>query len=120
MRSEHLRRKHECELVQTVPDFSIFSKPRVFGVRILCNFSCKKSDTENLMSCKISGVSRVVFATALAGFTMLAAGSAFASQGPGGGLGSAGALTQLTMAIIVYGASAAIVGAGLIGAMRGR
>jgi hypothetical protein len=48
------------------------------------------------------------------------ADAALASQGPGGGLGTASSLTQLTMAIIVYGASALIVGAGLIGAARGR
>jgi hypothetical protein len=33
-------------------------------------------------------------------------------------MGSAGTLTQVTMAILVYGASALIVGAGLIGALR--
>jgi hypothetical protein len=47
-------------------------------------------------------------------------GSALASQGPGGGMGTAGSLTQVTMAILVYGASALIVGAGLIGALRRR
>jgi hypothetical protein len=46
--------------------------------------------------------------------------AAFASQGPGGGMGTASPLTQLAMAIIVYGASAIVVGAGLIGAARGR
>jgi hypothetical protein len=50
----------------------------------------------------------------------LSAGSAFASQGPGGGMGTAGSLTQVAMAVIVYGASALIVGAGLIGAVRQR
>ncbi len=72
------------------------------------------------MFCKTSSVSRLVFASALTGGALLTASNALASQGPGGGLGSASALTQLTMAIIVYGASAAIVGAGLIGAARGR
>jgi hypothetical protein len=48
------------------------------------------------------------------------ADAAFASQGPGGGLGSASNLTQLVMAIIVWGTSALVVGAGLIGAARGR
>ena len=46
--------------------------------------------------------------------------SALASQGPGGGMGAAGNLTQVAMAILVYGASALIVGAGLIGALRRR
>jgi hypothetical protein len=51
---------------------------------------------------------------------LLPVGSALASQGPGGGMGTAGSLTQVTMAVLVYGASALIVGAGLIGALRRR
>ncbi|MEP6839978.1 MAG: hypothetical protein ABJA75_18110 [Bradyrhizobium sp.] len=47
-------------------------------------------------------------------------GAALASQGPGGGMGTASHLTQVAMAILVYGASALVVGAGLIGAVRGR
>jgi hypothetical protein len=46
--------------------------------------------------------------------------SAFASQGPGGGIGTASNFTQTTMAILVYGTAALIVGAGLIGALRRR
>ena len=46
--------------------------------------------------------------------------TALASQGPGGGVGTAGHLTQMAMAILVYGISAVVVGAGLIGAVRGR
>jgi hypothetical protein len=42
------------------------------------------------------------------------------SQGPGGGPGTASGFTQLAMAIIVYGTSALVVGAGLIGAARRR
>jgi hypothetical protein len=45
---------------------------------------------------------------------------AMASQGPGGGMGTASHLTQMVMAILVYGISAIVVGAGLIGAVRGR
>jgi hypothetical protein len=52
--------------------------------------------------------------------TSLWAGAAFASQGPGGGPGTASSFTQLAMAIIVYGASALVVGTGLIGAVRRR
>jgi hypothetical protein len=48
------------------------------------------------------------------------ADAAFASQGPGGGLGSARNFTQLAMAIIVWGTSALVVGTGLIGAVRRR
>ena len=54
-------------------------------------------------------ISRLVFAAILTN-------AAIASQGPGGGPGTASSFTQLTMAIIVYGTSALVVGAGLIGA----
>ena len=56
---------------------------------------------------------------AIAASLALDATSALASQGPGVESGTASPLTQLVMAILVYGASAVIVGAGLIGALRG-
>jgi hypothetical protein len=65
-------------------------------------------------------ISRLAFAATSALATSLAAGAAFASQGPGGGPGTASGFTQLAMAILVYGVSAVIVGAGLIGAARQR
>jgi len=49
---------------------------------------------------------------------MLWASAGLASQGPGAGPGTASHFTQLTMAILVYGVSALVVGAGLIGAVR--
>jgi hypothetical protein len=52
--------------------------------------------------------------------TLLAAGHALASQGPGGGAGTASSLTQLAMAFLVYGTSALVVGVGLIGMARRR
>jgi hypothetical protein len=59
--------------------------------------------------------------TALAIIVCVAStGGALASQGPGGGMGTASHLTQAAMAILVYGASAIVVGAGLIGAVRRR
>ena len=61
-------------------------------------------------------ISRFVFAATSTLVVSLPATAAFASQGPGGGLGTASSFTQL--AIIVYGASALVVGAGLIGAAR--
>jgi uncharacterized membrane protein len=64
-----------------------------------------------------SGVALVATALALA---VLTAGHALASQGPGGGPGTAGAITQTVMAIMVYGGSAAIVAVALIGALRHR
>ena len=49
---------------------------------------------------------------------VLASDAVLASQGPGTGAGTASGFTQLAMAILVYGASALVVGAGLIGALR--
>jgi hypothetical protein len=66
---------------------------------------------------KNSWISRAAIAAAC---MLLPAASAFASQGPGGGMGTAGNFTQAAMAVLVYGASALIVGAGLIGALRRR
>ena len=66
-----------------------------------------------------SSTSRTALAAA-AIVTVIWNSAALASQGPGGGMGTAGHLTQVAMAILVYGASALVVGAGLIGAARGR
>ena len=49
---------------------------------------------------------------------LISAPIALASQGPGGGPGTASNFTQLAMAILVWGTSALVVGAGLIGAVR--
>ena len=51
---------------------------------------------------------------------VLCANAALASQGPGTAPGTASPFTQLVMGIIVYGTSALVVGAGLIGAARRR
>ena len=51
---------------------------------------------------------------------VLAVGPAFASQGPGSTHGTATAFAQLTMTVLVYGASALVIGVGLIGAIRRR
>jgi hypothetical protein len=48
----------------------------------------------------------------------LASQAALASQGPGTSAGTASTFTQLAMAILVYGTSALVIGAGLIGALR--
>ena len=85
---------------------------------VVVRISDNKPPREVVMSGKKSRIVR--FATAAACAALLAAGSAFASQGPGAGPGTASAFTQLAMAILVYGASALIVGAGLIGALRRR
>jgi hypothetical protein len=65
-------------------------------------------------------ISRLAFATTPTLVASLATAAAFASQGPGGGPGTAGSFTQLAMAILVFGTSALLVGAGLIGAARRR
>ena len=49
---------------------------------------------------------------------MFYADVALAAQGPGVGPGTASHFTQVLMAIIVYGACALVVCAGLIGALR--
>jgi hypothetical protein len=72
---------------------------------------------EIAMSRKNARLSRAAIAAACA---VLPAASALASQGPGGGMGTAGNFAQAAMAILVYGAAALIVGAGLIGALRRR
>ena len=64
-----------------------------------------------------TGLASALAATSIAIGT-LAANAALASQGPGTGAGTASSLTQTAMTIIVYGTSAVVVGAGLIGALR--
>jgi hypothetical protein len=84
--------------------------------RLVRNFA-NQSHGEIVMFLKNS---RISCAIAAACARALSAGSAFASQGPGGGMGAASSLTQIAMAVIVYGASALIIGTGLIGAVRRR
>jgi hypothetical protein len=88
------------------------SKPAPFWCVALRN----QLPREIVMSRKTFRLSRAAVAAAI----LLPAASAFASQGPGGGMGTASNLTQVAMAILVYGASALIVGVGLIGALRRR
>ena len=71
----------------------------------------------SFIGCRIS---RFAFAASSVVAVLLWANAAFASQGPGGGPGTASSFAQLAMAIIVYGTSALVVGAGLIGAARRR
>jgi hypothetical protein len=52
--------------------------------------------------------------------SLLSIEAALAAQGPGTNAGTASSLTQLAMAVIVYGTSALVIAAGLIGAARGR
>ena len=50
----------------------------------------------------------------------ISSSAAFASQGPGGSMGTASHFTQTTMAVIVYGVVAMVICAGLIVAARRR
>ena len=63
--------------------------------------------------------SRTTFAAISISAALAWTSAAFASQGPGVAPGTASPFTQLAMAILVYGASALVVGAGLIGAALG-
>ena len=49
--------------------------------------------------------------------TLMVTPAVFASQGPGGGPGTASPLTQIVMATVVYGGAALILAAGLIGSL---
>jgi hypothetical protein len=51
---------------------------------------------------------------------LISAPIALASQGPGGGPGTASASTQLVMAIVIYGGVALLLVAGLIGLLKRR
>ena len=51
---------------------------------------------------------------------LVSAPTALASQGPGGGPGTASPSTQLVVAIVVYGSAALLLAAGLIGALKRR
>ena len=50
----------------------------------------------------------------------ISSSTAFASQGPGGGMGTANHFTQTMMAVLVYGVVAIVVCVGLIGGARRR
>jgi hypothetical protein len=57
--------------------------------------------------------SRVAFTSVSTARALFPASHALASQGPG-------AVTQLAMTLVIYGASAAVIATGLIGALRGQ
>jgi hypothetical protein len=52
--------------------------------------------------------------------TLTSVSTAIASQGPGAGPGAASPLMQLVMAIVVYGTTALLLAAALIGSLRRR
>jgi hypothetical protein len=67
-----------------------------------------------------TAISRAAPAVTSIAAAALWSSAALASQGPGGGIGTASPLTQTVMAVLVYGMSAIIVGAGLIVAVLRR
>lgn len=64
--------------------------------------------------------SRIMLAPTTLVAAAIHADAALASQGPGGGPGTAGHVTQTAMAIVVYGTAALLIAAGLIGMGRRR
>jgi hypothetical protein len=122
MSGEYLRHEDECGSCETVPAShdNIFinhlqNRDRLASVSSAASYSSQ----EIVMASSRKRMGFSIAATSAA-ISLVSAGAAFASQGPGGGLGSASSFTQLTMAVIVWGTSALVVGAGLIGAVRQR
>lgn len=96
------------------------SKPAQIVIRIFCERLLQEISmpSEELPSlAKWFRTSRAAFLF-FAAAVLLPSHAALASQGPGGGPGTASSFTQLAMAILVYGTSALVVGSGLIGALR--
>ena len=122
MRCEWLIHEHECATARhcSVP-FEIFVQAQNrHGLSCVSSLSFVFREIVMTPSCLRSPMSRAALAAAAIVTEMLCNGAALASQGPGGGMGTAGHLTQVAMAVMVYGVSALVVCAGLIGAARGR
>ena len=112
--------RHEDEREQHAPPLKIFTciKPGVDWRRIFDSAFCMEiSMTLFRMHPPTSRAAPVVTSNIAAA---LWSSAALASQGPGAGMGTASPLTQTVMAVLVYGVSAIIVGAGLIVAVRRR
>jgi hypothetical protein len=112
--------RHEDEREQHAPPLKIFTciKPGVDWRRIFYSAFCMEiSMTLFRMHPPTSRAAPVVTSITAAA---LWSSAALASQGPGAGMGTASPLTQTVMAVLVYGLSAIIVGAGLIGVVRRR
>ena len=112
--------RHEDEREQHAPPLKIFTciKPGVDWRRIFDSAFCMEiSVTLFRMHPPASRAAPVVTSITAAA---LWSSAALASQGLGAGMGTASPLTQTVMAVLVYGVSAIIVGAGLIVAVRRR
>jgi hypothetical protein len=120
--SELLRRGDECRTRQPVPSpHNNICTRDLQNRNSLPSVSSESFKSQEIVMTSFQHRMLHIAATAAAmAASSLSATAAFASQGPGGGPGTAGGFTRLAMAIIVYGLSAVIVGVGLIGAARQR
>jgi hypothetical protein len=91
-------------------------KPAQTVVRIFCGLPLQEISMP--FFAKWRRTSRATLFLTSVAMVLLPVHAAQASQGPGGGPGTASSLTQLAMAILVYGTSAIVVCSGLIGALR--
>ena len=100
--------------------FKIFprAKPGVEWRRIFDSAFCMEISMTSFRT--RTGISRAVAAVTSIAVAVVWGSAALASQGPGGGMGTASQFTQTVMAVLVYGLVTIIVGAGLIGAARRR
>jgi hypothetical protein len=80
--------------------------------------SCRNQEIVMAPSHNAHRTASVVCAAASSLAVLSWSAAAFAAQGPGASQGTAGASIQLAMAVLVYGAAALVIGAGLIGAVR--
>jgi hypothetical protein len=85
----------------------------------LCRRSLWQAQEEIAMGFRLRWQSCRAVATAPL-LALIGSHAALASQGPGGGPGTASPSTQLVMAIVVYGSAALLLAAGLIGALKRR
>jgi hypothetical protein len=121
MWDEYLRREQEYASRDPVPLRSATFHAIIQNRHGLRSVSAARSPREIVMASPRKSHRISHFAVALMpAAALLFADAALASQGPGGGPGSASPFTQLVMAIIVYGTSALLIGARLIGAGRRR
>ena len=113
-------RRNVIPLQQHATPFKIFprAKPGVDWRRIFDSAFCMEISMTSFRT--RTAISRAVTAATSIAAAAWWSSAALASQGPGGGMGTASPLTQTVMAVLVYGLVTIIVGAGLIGAVRRR
>jgi hypothetical protein len=102
---------------RATPKQSQISKPAKVVIRIFCEIQSQEIFMPSSGKWYRMSRAALFFVSTI---VLLPVHAALASQGPGGGPGTASSLTQLAMAIIVYGTSALVICGGLIGALRKR